>query len=339
MKIVKRIFLVIFILFILLIGAIVAIPIFFKDDIVAKTKEEINKTVYAKVDFGEIDLSLLSTFPNLGLTINDFTVDGIEDFEGIRLASGESISLELDLFSVFNSSKPIAIKSVDLQKPDLHIYVLEDGKANYDIAVPTDERIKESAQEGDFSQFVVKLQDYAISDGSLIYDDRATDVFFQINELEHTGSGNFTIDVYDLDTHSEIGALTVKQGGIAYLNKAKANLDAIINIDQKNSKYTLKDNNLLLNALTINADGYIQLKEEDILMDIDFNTPQNEFKNLLSMIPNAYIQGYEAVKADGKFALAGNVNGTYNGIKETYPAFKVDLKVDNANIKYILIFH
>ena len=334
MKIVKRIFLVVFILFILLIGAIVAIPIFFKDDIVAKTKEEINKTVYAKVDFKEVDLSLLSTFPNLGLSINDFTVEGIDDFEGVRLASGEAINLSLDLFSVFNSSKPIAIKSVALQKPNLHIYVLENGKANYDIAVPTDERIKESAQEGDFSQFVVKLQEYNITNGSLIYDDRATDVFFQIDQLEHSGSGNFTIDVYDLDTQSEIGELTVKQGGITFLNKAKATLDAIINIDQKNSKYTLKDNNLLVNALKINADGFVQLKEEDILMDIDFNTPQNEFKHLLSMIPNAYIQGYEQVKADGRFALVGNVKGTYNGIKEVYPGFKVDFKIDEANIKY-----
>lgn len=334
MKIVKRILLIVFILFILLIGAIVAIPMIFKDDIIAKTKEEINKTVYAKVDFGEIDLSLLSTFPNLGLTINDFTIDGINDFEGVRLASGKSIDLQLDLFSVFNNSKPIAIKSVNLQKPDLHIYVLENGKANYDIAVPTDERIKESAEEGDFSQFVVKLQSYSISDGSLVYDDRATNTYFQIEQLAHNGSGNFTIDVYDLDTHSEIGALTVKQGGITFLNKATATLDAILNIDQKNLKYTLKDNNLLLNALKVNADGYIQLKEEDILMDINFNTPQNEFKHLLSMIPNAYIQGYEDVKAEGKFVLGGNVNGTYNGLKEVYPAFKVRLNVDNGNIKY-----
>ncbi|MEZ4982222.1 MAG: hypothetical protein R2769_11680 [Saprospiraceae bacterium] len=49
-------------------------------------------------------------------------------------------------------------------------------------------------------------------------------------------------------------------------------MDAIFNIDLDNSKYTLKDNDLVLNALPILADGWIQLKEEDIDMDLSFGS-------------------------------------------------------------------
>lgn len=52
------------------------------------------------------------------------------------------------------------------------------------------------------------------------------------------------------------------------------------------------------------------------------------------MIPNAYIAGYENVKADGTFNFSGFAKGTYNAEKEQYPAFGMDLAVNNGNVKY-----
>lgn len=333
MKILKRVFLVLGIILVLLIGTLAAIPYFFKDDILALAKEEINKTVNAKVDFQDVELSVFRNFPDFTFRLLDFNVEGIDRFEGIKLASGDYLDFTLDLFSVVQSGKPIQIESVHLQKPEVNVLVLEDGLANYDIAKPTDERLEETAEQ-ELSEFEIKLKSYSLADGNIVYDDKSAGIYLAIKDLDHEGNGNFTSQVYDLDTETTIQSITVRQGGISYLKNAQAALDAIFNIDQGQQKYTFKENNLHVNDLDLHADGYVQLAGEDINMEIDVNTPNNQFKNVLSMVPSAFIKGYEQVKADGTFALDGKVNGTYNAAKNKLPAFNINIQVNNGDVQY-----
>ena len=335
MKIIKRLLLVLLVLIILLVGTAIAIPYFYKDEILELTKSEINKSVNAKVDFNDLTLSVFKSFPSLSIGLEKFYVEGIDQFEGVRLAGAESFNFDVNLLSVMNiGKKPLKINGIHLEKPEINVMVLKDGKANFDIAKPTDERIEQEAATTDYSGLQINLKEYSITDGQIKFDDRQGDIFLEINDLDHSGSGNFTLDVFDLSTKTNIAGITARQGGVAFLNKAQTSLDATFNIDQKNSKYTLKDNKLVINALQLIADGFIQMQGDDINIDFKVDAPSNNFKDLLSLIPNAYIQGYESVKANGNFDLHADVKGTYNGEKEQLPAFDVDLNVANANIKY-----
>lgn len=332
MKVVKKIAIGLSIFFVVVIAAAAALPFIFKNKIHAIAIEEINKTINAKVDFGSVSLTLFRSFPNFSFSLHDYSVTGVGDFEGIPLASGESVDFTLDLLSILSGGNPVRIQSVHLEKPNINILVLEDGRANYDIAKPSE--APEPEAEAPPTNIEVKLKKYSIAGANVIYDDRSGGTYVNIEQLNHEGSGNFSLDIMELSTHTDMAAFTVQQGAIPYLKKAKTVLDADFLIDQPNSKYTLKDNKLVINEFELNADGFVQLLEEDINMDMTFSTPQNDFKQLWSLIPNAYIEGYENVKADGKFELAGAFKGTYNGDREEYPAFDIHLGVDNANVKY-----
>lgn len=332
MKIVKRFFLALLILIVLLVGSAIALPYIFKDKLVALAKEEINKNVLAKVDFQDVSLSLLRSFPNFSMELSDYSVSGINEFEGITLAAGKSAGFTLDLMSVISSTRPVEILSVTLTEPDVHVVVLPDGRANYDITLPSEAPADTAA--ADYGNVLIQLQEYSITNGHLIYDDRSIDVYAEAANINHQGSGDLTIDVYDLDTKTDIGALTVRQSGITYLKNAHAALDAIFHIEQAISKYTLKDNALAINDLQLTANGFVQLVEDDINMDLSFSSPQNDFKSFLSMIPNAYIEGYEHVKAEGRFSLSGEVKGAYNGEREAYPAFRIESSIADGNIQY-----
>jgi hypothetical protein len=336
MKIGKKILLGFFIFFLVLVAAAAAVPFLFKGKIIEMTKAEINRSVNAKVDFAGVSLSLLRSFPDFSLSLKGLAVVGVDEFEGIQLIGGEVVDIKLDLMSVISATRPVEIKSIRLKKPDLHILVLEDGRANYDIAKPAPVPAEPAtAPAADYSGLKIELDDYSISGGKLIYDDRSLEFFVEAHGIDHRGSGNFTIDIYDLDTYTTIEELTVEYSGIPYLVKANATLSAIFNIDQPNSKYTLKDNDLLVNELKIKGDGYVQLLEgDDIGMDLVFNTPQNDFKSFWSMIPYAYIEGYDEVKADGQFTLIGEVKGVYNGEREEYPAFRFESSVTDGNVQY-----
>lgn len=334
MKIVKRLLLVFLILLVLILGSAIALPFIFKDRIVELAKQEINKTVNAKVDFQDVSLSLLRSFPDFNLRLKGFSVQGVDEFEGVQLAGGEAAELTLDLMSVVNAGRPIEIKSIRLKKPDVHVYVLENGKANYDIAKPAEAPAEPTPSTTDYTGVKVELDEYSITGGKLVYDDRSLGVYVEALGISHEGAGNFTIDIYDLDTHTDIESLTVEYGGITYLKEAATRLDAIFNVDSPNSKYSLKDNQLRINELDLKADGFVQLDGDNYHMDLTFSTPENDFKSLLSMIPNAYIEGYEDVKAEGAFTLSGEIRGTYNGEQEAYPAFRIETSVSEGSVQY-----
>ncbi len=322
------------VLVVLILGTAIVIPFLFKDQVLTVIKETANKSLNAKMDFSDVSLSLLRSFPNLTVRLYDLTIDNIEPFDGIRLADVKSADITVDIMSIIRNENPVRIKAINVEQPRVNVYVLEDGRANYDIAKPSADTAA-AAEPTDLSAFRANLQRYSITDADILYDDKTLGAYVSIKGLNHSGSGDFTVDVYDLDTDTEIDSLTISYGGIMYLKRAHATLDAIFNVDQKNSRYTLKENALKVNELEVNADGFVQLVDSaNIAMDLTFSTPQNSFKNLLSMVPNAYIAGYENVKADGQFDLGGWVKGTYNGDLEQYPAFQINLGVENANVKY-----
>ncbi|RMG82310.1 MAG: AsmA family protein [Bacteroidetes bacterium] len=329
MKIAKRLLLTLFILVALLLGALVAIPYFFKDEVVAMVKEEANNAVNATIDFKDVDLSLIRSFPDLNLRLEGLSVVGKEPFEGLKLVGMDQLDITLDLMSVINSDvRPVELKSVGLIRPEINILVLKDGRANYDISKPAEADTTAS------TDLKIDLQKYWITDGKIVYDDRTLPFFLEMDGVNHTGRGDFTLDVFDLQTESDIAALTVDYDGVRYIKGAHAKLNAGFNIDMLQSKYTLKENDLQLNDLKMKADGWIAMPAEDIDMDLQFSSPSSDFKSLLSVIPNAYTEGFESVKATGKFDFNGTVKGTYGDSPERYPAFAIHLNVDNGNVQY-----
>ena len=333
MNFLKRAVLIIGAFLLLLLGAAFALPYFFKDTLLAKAKTAINENVNAEVEFSDISLSLFRHFPDISLGLNDLTVQGVDSFADVTLLRANQLDLTLDLFSVLRKRQPVRLEGLDLRAPALDIRVLADGTANYDIAKTSPDTTAGSKSE-QAPELRIALRRYAITDGTLRYDDAALDMLINLQDIQHAGSGNLTMSVFDLDTETRVASTLFRYAGVDYVSGAQANLDAILHIDQKKQRYTLKDNNLTLNALHLTGEGFVELAGDDINMELDINAPSNNFKELLSLVPGAYLDGYEDVKADGTFGLDASVKGTYNGKQTKYPAFRVDLQVQNGAVQY-----
>jgi len=325
----KKISIAVIGLFVVLFAAAAAIPLFFKKEIDAKIKSSINESVNAKVDFKDLDLTLISSFPNMGIKINNLTVLGIDSFAKDTLANIKQLQLNLNLMSVIKG-ETYEIKSINLEEPRILAKVLKSGQANWDIAK------KDSAAAGTDTAktaFKVALQKYAIEKGKIIYDDASLGFFMEMDNLNHTGTGDFTQDLFTLKTQSDIEKLTVKYGGIPYLNKVKLDADLPLDIDMKNMKFTFAENKIKLNELLLSAVGYLAMpNDKDIVMDFKFDAKQSELKNFLSLIPAIYASNFKDMDATGKFAMDGNAKGTYN--EKSLPAFNVNLSIENGKIKY-----
>ncbi|MBL0341606.1 MAG: AsmA family protein [Bacteroidetes bacterium] len=145
----KKALKIIVIVFILLFVGLISIPFLFKDKILIKLKAEINNNINAKVDFKGFDISIFKSFPKLTLVLDDLTVVGVAEFEGDSLASIKSTAVTVDIMSVISGGQ-IEIRGVSLEIPRIQLLVLENGKANWDIAKPSNDSTPSTTEPAQF---------------------------------------------------------------------------------------------------------------------------------------------------------------------------------------------
>ncbi|MEZ4884127.1 MAG: AsmA-like C-terminal region-containing protein [Chitinophagales bacterium] len=328
---IKKISLIILGIVLLFVAALIIAPNFFKAKIVTFAKEQLNANLNAHVDFSDISLSLIKDFPDLHVCLENLEIAGKGDFEGDTLANISQLALTVNVKSLFNQEQ-IEVKQVKVIDAKILAKVLRDGRANWDVTLP--DTIEVTNAEAEPTTFNVGVQAYSLANTDIIYDDASLDTKVTIKGLNHEGKGDFTQDLFTLNTKTTMDAFTINYEGIAYLNRVKTKVDTDFAMDMVNGKYTFKGGKVLLNALPIDVDGWLQMPptSDDINMDITFDAKESDFKYLLSLMPAIYMNDFKGVETKGRMALKGFVKGTYNAQK--MPGFNVDLKAMDAYFQY-----
>src|SRR5918992_4903964 len=112
----------------LVVVLLLVIPLFFQDQIATRAKDAVNRSLTARVDWRDADLSFFRNFPHLTLGLDDLTVANIGRFEGDTLAAVRHLGVVLDLGSVVSyalSGKPVVVRGVELDQPKLSLIALE----------------------------------------------------------------------------------------------------------------------------------------------------------------------------------------------------------------------
>lgn len=355
--------------FTLILVALIAIPFLFKDKINEKIKVEINKQLLADVNYSKFSLSFIRSFPDLTFSLYDLTVVGRDYFEGDTLIQLDEFNIGMDIKSLFGDE--IKVHSILIDHPKiLALSILNEDLdkkiSNYHILPSTEE-----VNEQDPSSFNLDLKSFVIKRAGIYFYDAVEDYEVYLQNLNLASSISFRdgLSSFDADlfldslrygnaearlamsdisfksegTYNEEDAQTVsnlkvlsanyKDGNTYFLNKAKLNLDLDAELDLINNILMLNENELSINSLKLQLDGLLAMKEnEDIDIDVTFNTNQNNFKEVLSLVPPEYLKDYEGLNASGIFDLSGFAKGIYN--ENSTPFFGLDFAVQNGSIQY-----
>ncbi len=317
--------------FLLLIVLIIVLPFIFKDKIIQTVKDEANKSLNAKVDFGDFDISLISSFPDFRFKIKDVKVVGVADFEKDTLAYINELRLDINLMSVIKGEQ-YKIKEIVLNQPYIYGKVLSDGKANWDIAKADTSAVTPEAVDTGATKFALALNKLEITNATIRYDDATMSMVSRLDSFNFLMKGDFTQDIFQMEILSDISKLNFSYGNVAYAKNMKVGMKINMEMDMPNFKFTFKENEFNLNELGLGLDGFISMPKEDIDMDIKFLCKQTEFKSLLSLVPAVYAKDFASIQTSGKLALNGHAKGTYN--EKSLPGFGVHLEVKDAMFKY-----
>ncbi len=324
----KKILKITGIVFLVLLIIAIVLPIAFKGKIMAKVQEEANKQLNANFRFDDIDISLIRNFPNLSVELKNLSIVNKAPFDGDTLVAARSIGFSAGLFDLF--ADEMSIRSIRINDGNIHISVLKDGTASYDIMKSSGEA--ESTASAEPSAFKLKLKYYEITNTRIRYDDQSLGFKTTLFNLNHSGSGDFTADNTKLDTETGIERFDLWYDGVHYLNKSKVDYKAIFDLDLKNSKYSFLENELKLNDLTLRFAGFLAMPANDVDMDISFEVLKAEVKSFVSLVPGIYTADFNDVKSGGKLSFKGFLKGIYN--ETSIPAFDFRLNIADGSVQY-----
>ena len=325
---VKKILKIVGIVLLLLIVAAFAVPYLFKDQIKAKIAKIINENVDAKVAFKDADLSLFKGFPRATISIEKLSVINKAPFEGDTLVAFDELNLKMSVMELFNSDdKPMNIEAISSKNGLINIIFNKDGVGNYDIALKN----KDKKDDEKSKPLALKIKEYEVENFKFKYTDESSKIKMVLDSINHSGSGDFTNDILDLDTETT-AKLSLNMDKMNYMNNVAISLEAVLGIDLKKSKYTFKENKAKINDLPLEFDGFIQLVDAGQEYDLKFKTPTADFKNFLGLIPATYRSNIENVKTSGEFTVIGFAKGLYSDT--TVPKFNIAIASNNASFQY-----
>lgn len=316
----------------LILGAMLILPGLYKDDIYKLVKQKIEQNIEAKVELGDLQISFFKNFPKPSITINDFTISGIDHFEGTELVHiGEAVA-QINILSLFNIEEGISITKIGLEDTDIDIRILKDGKTNYDIAstsIPSENYEEEATEE---STLNLELKALLIKNINVKYKDEESAISANITNLNTDGFIKIKGNEYLVESISSIEAFSLEYGDITYLNNSKieASINCLADLDQM--KFILEDNAIKINALLLNAAGSVAVNDKSIMSDLTFAAPGNSFGELFSLIPAAFVEDYQDIEFKGAFKLDGSIKGAY--YENHYPAITFNLSAEDGYVQY-----
>ena len=312
---------------------LMVLPMAFKGKIETIVKQEGNKLLNAQFDFDNLDISLLSNFPQASITLEDFWLKGIGDFENDTLLQAGELTAAVNLMSLFGDGG-YEISKIIIDDTKAKAIVLEDGRPNWDV-MKVDSTATETVEETDSTStpFRIQLKKLSIDNLTLIYDDRQAGMYAEVIDLDASCSGDLGSERTTIKLDSETPSVTFRMGGVPFLSKASIGAEMDIDADLAANKFTLKENTLSLNAIRATIDGWVALTESGMDMDIKLNSNEISFKEILSLIPAIYAKDFDGLKTSGEATLAAYAKGSMVG-DSIMPEFDVNLNVKNAMFRY-----
>ena len=308
--------------------AMLTLPFLFKGEVEKMVQKQSDKYLNAHLTFDHLSLNLFRDFPRVQASLNNFMLIGVDSFAKDTLIRSSKLRLSFSLKQLITKDG-FRLSKVEFDRADLHIKVLADGTANYDVmksdttTIPVDEDT--TSMQFDVDQIVLK-------DVKVFYDDKFHDLLATINGLNASLKGSFSSAITTIVSKLDAQSLSYTQYGYPILTNVHLKADLAMDADMNNWIFVFKSNQIFVNEMELAFEGSIGLPGDDLLFDIKTSTPKVTFKQFLSLVPGFYTNDFKSLKADGKMKVDFFMKGLMTD--SLWPAFGVTIKAENGRFQY-----
>lgn len=302
------------------------IPILFPGTISQQVKFFANKHLAGELDYKKTHLTFFRHFPSLTVSVDDFLLKGSKPFEQDTLLAAKEVAVGINLKNlIFN--REVKIDEIYVNDATANVFVNSKGEANYNVYVSKpSEKPKDTTGTG----ASIKLDLIKLKNWNIKYNDHAANVLVQAKNLNYTGKGGLSEDIFDLKTDLEIEKIDFALNRIWYAQKKYLKADLITRINTNALTFVLRKNELRINELPLKFTGFVSILKDGYNLNINAASEKTTIKDMLSVLPPQYLSWVKDTKIEGNSDLFFSLKGRFSEPKNQKPDFKASLKVDNG---------
>ncbi len=315
---------------------VAAFPTLFRPRIEAFANEVIADFVRdADASYTDYSLSIVSSFPHFRTGLDGITIVGRGKFEGDTLLHIGKLRADLDLRRLVTTGD-VQVNGIIIDDLRIHGIVAADSTVNWDILNLSPDTAEVDVAEADTvveAPLQLNLKRIDISNCQLAYSDSTSNLFASLSDLALNSRASISGSNVNIDATLDIPSISAQLGNVKYLKGVPLNFIAKANMDLDSLKFAFDQNQLTFAGLPLAFDGWLQLKDSAVALDMKLMALQTQFKTILDLLPADVLKSVEGFTTTGSFQFFAMAKGEYIDEKHIPEALAL-LKVRDGYVKY-----
>ncbi len=318
-----------FVMILLLLMAIAGVVVvkFYGDDLQEYVMQQVNDHFDAKIDVEDVSVKVFHRFPSTSIVLKNITVwsshnfdmSGFEGTGADTLLSAETISVSFNLPGMIR--KRYNLRQLEISNGSLYLFTDSKGEGNYMLLGRTQkrkggERLVDIAhlRMNDFHVLLVNQAKQLKSNGRL----EQLDLNGRFSNRNTVVKGSLKGSLYEISNK-----------GILYASDRR--ISARLNLDVKDSVYTIQAGHLQMDRVMADMDGrFHKLPGKGVEMNLIATARDLEIHEVLDLLPGELSNSLKEIRGNGILQLYTKVTGMASSTMT--PCIEADFETSNANL-------
>ena len=324
MRIIKKIFISVIIIFVLIITAGFIFAYFFEDEVNKLFVRQVDKHLATKIDVRKINFSVLNNFPNASVEFVDvvaFSPEGLnkmnfKDRKSDTLFTAKTLLFEFNFIDIIN--KKFNIQKIHIKNGLVYLAVDGKGNDNYHFF---------KSNKSNNQNFNIKLKQIRLSNVRVIYNNLLKKTIVKTFTNKLIIKGNLSSKNYHLSTQGNIKIEKLTFGNVNYINTNEASLS--LDVDVENDTFRILTGRLSISYLVFDVSGELRLGE-NIYPQITIKSKHLSLESLISVLPKKYNNIKKEYSGTGKVYFNTKISGQISKFQAAH--IEANFGIQNAAI-------
>lgn len=311
--------------------------IFTPDKLTPVVLEIANKSLNAQLKIKKVELTFFSTFPRLGLLIEDgilvSPIDSLENHRTDSLLSFKECKLFVNPLDFLKNNK-ISIDRLSFKNASVYAFRNQSGRTNWNIlkTSPDSDVVKKDSASKAFDGDI-DIRNVRFEHTNIVVDDRYAHLYSKLDDANLSVNISLKRDLSSLDFKFNNKNILVWRQGKLLINKVALALNTEINVNHQTHLWNLKDTRLKVNGIEFDVNGSLRndTVRKSLTVDLSYGMHAPSLEKVLKIIPKFYLKDHQ-VHAKGSVSLSGHVKGVYGN--KQLPTLGMMMKLENVSLQY-----
>jgi len=324
-RFIKRFFLTVFILFILIIGLGIFLAWKYEDEakkfVIDKLNEQLNTQVI--VSPKDIDFSVLRNFPNASVDFKNLKMlEAVPGDKKDTLMRVGVLSIQFNIRDIFN--KHYVVKRIDLDEVDLNLKVDKKGADNFHFLKASTDTTVAPPDTNSFALDKIVMRSIHVK-----YKNLQTKDDDDLTLTKAQFQGKFSSKEYTLKTDLALNVDHIISNKIAYVQQRTITIKT--ELDVVGTKYTIKKSDIKLGKLALTVQGTYDHRPKEDIFNLTLGGKDMDIQSACSWMPGRFKKDIEEFDSKGDFYFRTIIKGVLS--KKSVPEIVATFGVTKGEIK------